>query len=661
MESQLFTLSKIFTERLFRIPDYQRGYAWTERQLKDFWNDLSQIDSGRNHYTGVLTLEEVPQEIRETWVDDSWIIDARGYEPLYVVDGQQRLTTSIILIQCILDAIKDDVPVNYTSKDQIRKKFIFDTKDEGISRSYIFGYEKDNPSYEFLKTKVFGEFSSTDGSEETIYTNNLDSSKLFFAEKISTMSFSEIEDLYRKVTQNLLFNIFTISDEVDVCVAFETMNNRGKPLSDLELLKNRLIYLSLRLEVADYEKEKLRRAINDCWKSIYHNLGRNKENPLQDDEFLNSHYLLYFVDPIDAAEEDDQKNFQMRRRMARQLSSRSPYSALLETIFISKKLTGDGDSAPEIGLPEIYKYVSSLQAAVTSWYRIFNPLEGQSDKSVDFWLDKLNRLERGSAPLILAILINIDNDQSKIDLLQRLERFLFLSSLGDRYFYRREFGDITFLNEAILLQKGKLTAKQIAKSINDLTSQILSRQGFFGEVRKEFQSNGFYSWSEARYFLFEYNLDLQNRSKTTRKKLDWLQLNEKSSDFKSVEHIFPQNARARYWTDRFSGLTHKQRQSLRNAIGNLLPLSIPKNSSLSNRPFPEKISGNKDEAVGYRFGCYAENEVSKEQEWTQAAILKRSLKMIQFMEKRWNFSFGTEQQKVEMLGLEFVDKKRGDK
>lgn len=199
MESQLFTLSKIFTERLFRIPDYQRGYAWTDHQLKDFWNDIEQIESGRNHYTGVLTLEQVPTEIREAWVEDNWIIDARGYEPLYIVDGQQRLTTSIILIQCILESIEEDRPLNYTPKDQIQKKFIFDTKGSGISRSYIFGYEKDNPSYEFLKTEIFREFSSTNNSEQTIYTNNLANAKKFFSEKISSMDFDNLERLYRKV------------------------------------------------------------------------------------------------------------------------------------------------------------------------------------------------------------------------------------------------------------------------------------------------------------------------------------------------------------------------------------------------------------------------------------------------------------------------------
>jgi uncharacterized protein with ParB-like and HNH nuclease domain len=68
--------------------------------------------------------------------------------------------------------------------------------------------------------------------------------KQFFIERVTALSRSDLEILYRKITQSLLFNIFTIAEDVDVCVAFETMNNRGKPLSYLELLKNRLILTS---------------------------------------------------------------------------------------------------------------------------------------------------------------------------------------------------------------------------------------------------------------------------------------------------------------------------------------------------------------------------------------------------------------------------------
>ena len=98
---QLLSMSKIFSEKIFRIPDYQRGYAWTLKEVKDFWGDLCRLENKKNHYVGVLTLEPAKEEDYKKWIDDLWIIDAKRYIPFYVVDGQQRLTTSIILIYVI--------------------------------------------------------------------------------------------------------------------------------------------------------------------------------------------------------------------------------------------------------------------------------------------------------------------------------------------------------------------------------------------------------------------------------------------------------------------------------------------------------------------------------------------------------------------------------
>ncbi|PZO47712.1 MAG: hypothetical protein DCF15_18695, partial [Phormidesmis priestleyi] len=333
MDTQLQSLSKIFTERLFRIPDYQRGYAWEEKQLRDFWNDINQLEAGKNHYTGVLTLEAVPEDLYRKWEDDLWIIEAKNFQPFYIVDGQQRLTTSIVLIQTILEQVNSEDKLNYTSHLDIQKKFIFDSKDDGISRSYIFGYEQDNPSYEYLKTHIFGEYSTTAGDlKETTYTQNLRHAKLFFRGELEALNHNELGRIYKKVTQQLLFNIFTIAEEVDVCVAFETMNNRGKPLSYLELLKNRLIYLFLKFQEPDSEKRALRRTINDCWKAIYHNLGRNKNNPLDDDQFLAAHYLLYF-----SSLTRDRNEFEKYRRNVRLY--RSEYPSFLLQIDLELVLT----------------------------------------------------------------------------------------------------------------------------------------------------------------------------------------------------------------------------------------------------------------------------------------------------------------------------------
>lgn len=305
---QLVNINKIFKNKIFRIPDYQRWYAWQIRQLKDFWEDINSLEEGKNHYTGVISLEEVKKETWEQWHEDKWVIENKGYDVFFVVDGQQRMTTCVILIQAILDVAKmipentfenkEDFELCDTKISDIKRDYIVIEKSNGIQRSYVFGYEKDNPSYEFLKTKIFNEHSSSNQWQETIYTQNLENAKKFFIDNLLEIPENErlekLEVIFRKVTKNLLFNEYVIESDIDVSVAFETMNNRGKKLSDLELLKNRLIYLTTLFSVDQSDKDELRKRINDAWKEIYFQLGRNKENPLNDDDFLKAHWTMYF-------------------------------------------------------------------------------------------------------------------------------------------------------------------------------------------------------------------------------------------------------------------------------------------------------------------------------------------------------------------------------
>ena len=107
-----------------------------------------------------------------------------------------------------------------------------------------------------------------------------------------------IERLYKKLTLRLMFNLHEIEDDYDVFVAFETMNNRGKKLTNLELLKNRLIYLTTLFDDSQLDKtdkERLRKDINNAWKEVYYQLGRNQAAPLSDDDFLRAHWITYFA------------------------------------------------------------------------------------------------------------------------------------------------------------------------------------------------------------------------------------------------------------------------------------------------------------------------------------------------------------------------------
>ena len=100
------SLDSLFKEKLFRIPDYQRGYAWRHEQLKDFWEDLVNLVEGRSHYTGVLTLKEIPSKDISREDKEFWLIEDHSYKLYHIVDGQQRLTTFIIFLQAFVDLFK---------------------------------------------------------------------------------------------------------------------------------------------------------------------------------------------------------------------------------------------------------------------------------------------------------------------------------------------------------------------------------------------------------------------------------------------------------------------------------------------------------------------------------------------------------------------------
>jgi len=653
MDTSLKSLSKIFTEKLFRIPDYQRGYAWNEKHLKDFWTDLIQLEEGKNHYLGVLTVESVPKEKYKLWENDVWIIESKNYEPLYIVDGQQRLTTSLVLIQAITESIPSGQKLNYNSIEEIRKKFVYDSKDDGFSRSYIFGYEKDNPSYDFLKAKIFNEQLDDFSSQpETLYTHNLENAKAFFVKQLKDLTFGKIEEIYKKLTQDFLFNSYAISSDIDVFIAFETMNNRGKPLSYLELLKNRLIYLSTKYDFNEGEKNKLRRRINECWKSIYHNLGRNKLEPLDDDHFLHNHFLIYFGRKL---YEERKKEFSREISFKQFLRGRRRlnYSTfLLEEYFITKNISEAVESDTNVCIQDVYNYVQGLQNSVETWYKIFNPSASNAfTEKETYWLNKLNR--RGinvTASLIMVFFENENKESKRLKLLVALERYIFVTSMLSLRYHYSEFQSL-FVELATDHSEGAISSDKVIQSIIETNNNLYGNEDYYKAIVKSFKSNGFYKWEGIRYFLYEYDLSLYEQSKTERVKLDWKIFSD--FDYNSVEHIFPQNARKKCWTANYSKYSSREKNYLIHSLGNLIPISTNKNSSFQNKCFVDKVS-NDSNTIGFRYGCYSENEITQFEKWTALEILKRGIRLLDFMEKRWNIKIGDLSGKIAFLDLGFV-------
>jgi len=638
-DNKLQSLSEIFNEKFFRIPDFQRGYSWKKNQLEDFWEDLINLKEDSNHYTGLLTVESIDKESIaniENWKDDLWLFK-KGLKAYYLIDGQQRLTTSIILIHEILNQCDE---INFQKREYWVQKFLFQSYKTAY-KSYIFGYEKDNPSDEYFKTKILNQESLTADKvpEETLYTSNLNYAKDFFYNRIKDLDEDELESIFRKVTSNFKYNLYEIDNELDTFVTFETMNNRGKPLSNLELLKNRLIYISTLIDIDEDEKRTLRKNINEAWKTVYEYLGKNKDKIMDDDEFLRNHWIMYF---------------QYNRKE----------SGAYAKFLLNKKFTARKALANEITFDEIKNYVDSLSKSVKKWFYLYNPEFSDYSDETKEWIQKLNRIEmKAFPPLLMASMVKC-NEKEFLPLLKVAEKFVFLvfsvsrrqSNTENNHFYR--------LSNSFYFSKNSMTIEFVINDIEHLTVGTDTDWGWFDldkfndYIKDQYEKReGFYSWNGLRYFLFEYELHLQSIAKGNLKTITWEDFNKRKKE-DTIEHIYPQTPKDECWTSVFKQ-KEKNRKIILHSLGNLLLLSKSKNSTLQNYCFDykKKHSNKEGNEVGFFNGSYSEIEVASEDIWTPEKILERGTKMLEFLELRWDIDFTEwKVKKSELLKLKFLEK-----
>ncbi|MEX0684363.1 MAG: DUF262 domain-containing protein [Balneolales bacterium] len=575
---ELQSIQDIFNQRIFKIPDYQRGYSWTRKQLKEFWEDVNNLPSHRFHYTGMLSLKQVDLLTYKNWNDELWLVQERSYKAFHIVDGQQRLTTIIIFIQVIFELLKDlpeaqgkqdeEIYIGSFSLKALCERYLFITKPpDFLITSYKFGYEVDNPSFQYLRHRIFNEPNG--GSiEETLYTLNLNNAKNFFKENLDLhykeFGFSGVELLFKKVTQNLMFNLYEINDDFDVFVAFETMNNRGKKLSNLELLKNRLIYLNTLFaesELASDERITLREDINKAWKEVYKQLGRNKHKKLDDDEFLMAHWIIYYK--YSREKGNDYINFLLEEQFTPQkvFSKTEIKTNSLEHVeeLHDEAEPEEGEengvedpvvSSSKLKPKEIQDYVNSLKTASVHWYNTFNPLNNHDlTEDEKLWIDRLNRIGMVYfRPLVTASFMNNSvTSEDRVHLFKEIERFIFIIfRMGRAY---STYRNSEFYRAARELNRGDTSINDIISTLNERMSWSFNTNengntyidhGYFQKyLQKKFNNGGgFYKWNGLRYFLYEYEMNKVRQRGS--QKIDWQLFVNSPKDKISIEHIYPQ-------------------------------------------------------------------------------------------------------------------------
>ena len=707
---ELFTVNDIFTNRIFRIPSYQRGFSWSNNkpininnekpfkdvngQLKDLWDDIMNIESDGWHYIGLLTLVEKDCEY-------NWLETHKQYE---IVDGQQRITSLLILLKVLIEKAQSlNFELGPRTGDAIWH--YIECKSDALSAN-VFGYKSDNPSNDYFKKEILKIGGIYPDIDESVYTENLKNAKSFFEgslevflnkEKLKNKNSSEkehLKKLYSKVTNKLKFNQYILPSELNEFVVFETMNNRGKPLSELEKLKNRLMYLNFKLPLYleknhddnlenDYnndsenidenikkleeQKQQLEKELNTSWITIYHSLGSNKEKPLDDEEFVKNHWIMFF-EGYDKSEAKRYSNF------------------LFDEYFTISRVYDT-----EVDYKIIHDYIESLQGSSKSWLKLnFPNFFEDEEKDLKSLVQNIHKVgfRAPFKPITLAI-INLKNkDNYKI--LKLIEEYSFkIFDISDR---QSTTGDSLLNRLAFQLYRNKKTTDDIYNDIKNHMNKYFSMDSFKNQIQELFDSgnkNGYYAWSGIKYFLYMFDLHLrkENANYNVTKHLDWDIYNKNAN---SIEHIFPQScaiSKVEYieknkkskkskkelqdqydkiqknW-DVFEGFTISQKKRLVNSLGNLLAINQPLNSSLQNDCFKYKVDqslkGEGYKKKGYKYDSMSAILVSEYSDWNAESILNRGIEMLDYL---WTFLGVSKttplsrEDKVNLLGLGFIEKK----
>jgi uncharacterized protein with ParB-like and HNH nuclease domain len=613
-------LFELFNGKIFRIPDFQRGYAWEEKQLQELWDDIEEIsdENGefKKHYTGTIYLEEITAPENEKWLS--------AVKFYAVVDGQQRLTTLSILLFELLKASGSGY--NGESTEDLRKTYLSKTNSSGNSTIYKFCYSETDNNYTFLLRNIFENKSFIlQNNKLNLYTKNLLFAKDFFAKKIDNLSHSEREIIFKKLTASLQFDIRTIEKDLDVQAVFETMNNRGKPLSTLEKLKNRLIYLSEKLNCVKEDKKNLRNKINDAWGKIYSCLAQNPDSILDEDIFLSAHLSLY-------------------RKPKESVFSEKIAEEKVFKMFCNKSEKFDKDESgykePPVSYGKIEDYIIKLSEAAPIWYLIHN--------SNSIILKKLLLLNSSKElkVFLLALLIK-STEESKDSILFKLEKILF----RNRTIWL--FDERTVATWGRNIYNEEESIDEIKNTIEELIQTPIINQNLIQNMNNYFTytkgAKGFHRWGTLKYFLFEYEEYLKEKFKETKDKLS-------IDDFETttIEHVIPQQ----FWdnwgvvVNSFTTgidenevpLAHK---ILINTLGNLTILKNGKNSSLGNLGWNDKKSR-------FSTGSYNEIDISKNAEWTKNEIFKRGIEMLLFLESKITGLTFTKEEMKKMLFYEEI-------
>lgn len=592
--------------KIYDIPRYQREYTWNQRDWANLYDDITQNDAG--YFLGSFIVVNGTVDSKR---------DTIHYE---VIDGQQRLTTLSLFLAAVYarimehkDSIDDDMMLDDIRP--LRNRLILKS-DKSKTRVIPQVQNHNLEDYRWILKEHIG-LDAVMQKPKFLGLRKMSKAFNYFYDRLGedVESRDGIEcvrcllDICRLVCSAVVVQI-TVDSHADAYTLFASLNNRGVPLSAVDLIKNMLLG-----KVAGVDDEQLDYYF-ERWQEVLHNLGDDYKTQ---ERFFRQNY--------DAFRREVNRPFIGESGSQLPLGSVATRSNLLK-IYEKRMETDDG----------ALKVLDELTENSALYSKIIGLDQESPDSELSHQLLELSRAQGVASYLMLLFLFK---KQDQLEL--KDETLALLVKLLVCFFVRRNLTDTPptrdlerlFINICESLEseglKGIAAAEYIKKRLVDVSASDASfKERFKGPI---YDVNP----DMTRYILTV----IASPSVTKEMKPLWERYASGNYVW-TIEHIFPQGKNIPdEWVkmvadgDMSKAIEVQEKQV--HTLGNLTITGY--NSKLSNMPFVTKrdrkdVNGAN---VGYRNGLNLNDELVNTDTWTSEQIQERTDKLVGLTLKAFDF------------------------
>ncbi|MDE2999948.1 MAG: DUF262 and DUF1524 domain-containing protein [Gemmatimonadota bacterium] len=246
----------------FVIPIYQRTYSWTERECKQLWEDILRTgsnDSISAHFTGSIV-----------YIQEG-LYHVSSHSPLLVIDGQQRLTTVMLILEALAWRVGNEEPMDGFSARKLRRNYLRNPDEDGERSCKLLLTQTDKQSLLAILQQMPDPIESSFRIRENF---------ALFEKRIQELGVDLIP-LCKGLAKLTIVDVSLTRGQDNPQLIFESMNSTGRELSQADLIRN---YVLMGLD-----SDQQTRLYNTYWRPMEVAFGQEAYST-QFDGFMR-HYL----------------------------------------------------------------------------------------------------------------------------------------------------------------------------------------------------------------------------------------------------------------------------------------------------------------------------------------------------------------------------------